>query len=74
MDRETAYALPRTWIKNRLDELHISKSKDEPYWHIVLVRSGEELALRGYRSGRDYPISEFAVKLNSAATPALLVP
>jgi hypothetical protein len=65
-DIGTGYSIPLSWIQNKLQELYTSDDGGtNPYWHIHLVRKGAELVLRGDRSGRDYPISEFAVSLGN---------
>ena len=56
--------VPHKWIHEHLNELHVSKGKDKPYWHVVLVRdSDNSWALRGYRSSSNFPLSDFAVEI-----------
>jgi hypothetical protein len=64
VDQNLAYAVPHKWIHEHLNELHVSKGKDKPYWHVVPVRDiDNSWALRGYRSSSNFPLSDFTVEI-----------
>lgn len=66
VDLSTAFVIPRDWGHARLNEPYVSKGKDSPYWHIVLVKDGDQMVFKT-RTGGLHPISQFAINFAGRA-------
>lgn len=64
--REVAYALPRAFMQNVLDELYTTQIRDKAkmYWHVHLEEGhGDEIFFLGGKAGQKVPISTYAFAL-----------
>jgi hypothetical protein len=63
VDRSVAYALPKVFIRDVLNDLYTTKTKDtgKMYWHIHLEEGpGDEMYFLAGKAGRKLPISTYA--------------
>lgn len=65
MDRDEAYAIPRSEIVKVLPQLHTTTPKDgKVYWHIHLKEGAEGLELLLPNADRNMPLKQFAIPAN----------
>lgn len=65
MDKNEAYAVPHSKIREFLPSLHLSEGRDgKRYWHLHLQESGDAVTLLLYRTGGVLSLAPYALKLS----------